>query len=414
MRLSKRSGMSTMIAGIAIIVVLVVAGVAGYYLGVSSAPTSTTGVTSTVTTTLGAGATATVTATTTVTATGSASAGNSAPQLSVLQADAVAAQKECGTQSTCLTVYSTVDPGDWAADMAPSFYQAFPWANSKINWVGPSAAQVTSMAISECQTNHVVGDLLVVTLGIVYPVINANCILDYNSPMAPLANATVASGGADPNGAWYVSFVSIPVIQYNTAQMKALNLPIPTQWSDLGNPVYKGHIAFQTATSLSATTGIFYNLYGQMGNSSWTTLMKAIAANQPIITASASTTTGDITAGTAALGIGLYNDYLAAIAAAPGSMGIVTPSPNVYNPGISAITKGSAHPAMAKLVEDWLMSNAGQQGYAETARTPVNPQIAAIFNLVPPKTTLVNSYSNTTIFKNPTVWTTLFKNIFGA
>lgn len=399
---SRRNAVSSTIFAAGVIVALVVAGAGGYYFGTSgvSPTTSTTTVTA-------AGGTNTVTSTVT------AGFGNAAQQFSVLAQDAVAAQKECGSQATCLTVYSTVDSGDFAADMAPNFYQAFPWANGKVNWISTSAAKVTSMAISEHQANNVVGDLLVVTLGIAYPTILAGAIQNYTSQMAPLVNATAASGGADPHGAWYLSFISIPVIQYNPAQMQSLNLPIPKNWADLANPVYKGHIGFQTAASLSASTGIFYYLFNQMGNSSWTSLMQGIAANQPVITASASATTDNVVTGKVALGIGLYNDYLNAIAGAPKSIGFVSPPPNVFNPGVSLLTKGS-HPAMAKLMTDWLMSNSGAQAYAETGRLPSNPAVGQIFNLVPPGVTLVNSYSNAAIFANPGQWSTLFKNIFGA
>lgn len=392
---TRRTAISSTAFAVGIIVALIVAGGGGYFYGTSVAPSSvsTTTVISTV-----SGGTITVTA----------SAGNSAPQLSVLAQDAVAAQQECGTQSTCLTVYSTVDCSDWQADMAPNFYQEFPWANGKVNWVCPSASQVTSMAISEHQANHVVGDMLVVTEGIMYPVLLAGGILNYSSPVAPLANETCGSGGA-----YCVAFLSMPVIQYNPQQMTALNLPIPKTWQDLGNSVYKGHLGFQTATSLSATTGIFYYLYTQMGNSSWTSLMNNIAANSPIITRSASATTDNILTGKVALGIGLYNDYLSAHATNATLMGYVAPSPNVYNPGVVTLTKGS-HPAMGKLLEDWLLSNMGAQGFAETARSPNNNAISSIFGLLPSGVTLVNSYTNPAIFSNPTSWTTLFHNIFGA
>jgi iron(III) transport system substrate-binding protein len=373
---------------------LVVGAVGGYFYGTSAPGT-------------------TVTRTINQTTTGGGTVGTDAPQLAVLASDAAAARTECGSQATCLTVYSTVDGSDFTADMAPNFYQAFPWANGKVNWISTSASKVTAMAISEHQAGNVVGDLLVVTLGIVYPAILAGAVQNYTSPMGPLVNATVASGGADPHGAWYVSFISVPVIQYNPQQLQSLNLPTPKSWSDLGNPVYKGHIGFQTAVSLSATTGIFYYLFQQMGNSSWTSLMNAIAANQPVITSSASATTDNIVTGKVALGIGLYNDYLSAHATSPSTIGYVSPPPNVYNPGISALTKGS-HQAMAKLMEDWLMSNAGAQAYAETSRLPSNQAVAAIFSLNPPGTTLVNSYSNPAILQNPNKWTALFKSIFGS
>lgn len=383
---------SSTVFGVVIIVTLIIAGVGGYYLGTSI----------------------TVASVSTITIS-SGGLGNAAQQFSVLAQDAAAAQAECGSQPACLTVYSTIDASDWETYMAPNFYQQFPWAAGKVNWFSTSAAQITSMAITEYRTDNVKGDLVVATEGIIYPIILAGAIQNYTSPMAPLVNETASSGGADPNGAWYICWVTVPVIQYDPQQLQALNLPPPMTWSDLGNPVYKSHIGFQSAAAFGTTTGIFYSLYNQMGNASWTALMYSIAANEPVITRSASATTDNVVTGKVAVGIGLYNDYLAAHSTSPDTIAFVAPPPHVYNPGVSAVRKGASHPAMAKLMSDWLMSNMGATALAETDRASLNRQVTQIFNLLPPGTSsFVSSYTNPTIFNNLGAWSDLFKNIYGA
>lgn len=420
MKTVERNAVSTAVAAIGIIVALVVAGAAGYYVGTSGTSThsvSTTTITAqggggaTSTTTVGSGATggAASTVTTTVSATGSA-----------LQTQADLAKAECAkqTNNVCLTIYSTVDSSDWTQDFAPEFFSEYPWAAGKVNFVGLSAAQVQSRAISEYKAGQVQADFIQATEGITFPIILAGAIQNYTSPNIAQLNYT--KDAYDPNGAFTIVQLSIPVITYNPQQMQKLNLPIPKAWSDLGNPVYKSHIGFQTATSLSATTGIFYALYDQMGNSSWMTLMKNIAANQPVITASASDTTNNIVAGKVALGIGLYNDYLAAKSQAntSSSVSFVLPAPAVYNPVTVLVTKNAPHPQMARLMVDWQTSISGQVSYAISQRAPYQKQIAQQFGLIPQlpagQSTLQNSYANPAILTNPGAWSDTFKSIFGA
>jgi ABC-type Fe3+ transport system substrate-binding protein len=383
---TKRKAVSSTISALAIIIALAVGGAGGYFYGQSIS-----------------GTTKTVTSTVTSTATGTATA---------LQSQAQLAQAECGTQSTCLVVLSTVDASDFNTEMAPLFFQQYPWAQGKLNWQGLTASQVTTELISQFQAGKVQSDLSVVTEGIVYPAINAGAIDTYVSPQ--IAALGYPSGAYDPTGLWTTTFLSVPVLQYNPNVLKQLSLPTPTQWSDLGNPVYKGHIGFQTAASLSATTGIFYYLSTQMSNSTWTALMQSIAANNPTITPSASTTTNNVVTGNIAVGIGLYNDYLSAHATANASqISFVAPSPNVFNPGVVAMSKNAPHPQMAKLMEDWLISAAGQTGFALTARSPFQSTISGPLGLIPPGVTLVNSYTNPAIFQNTGKWSDLFKSIFG-
>ncbi len=322
------------------------------------------------------------------------------------------AQAECASKSTCLTIYSTIDTSDWTADFLPRFVAAFPWVTGKVNYQGLSAAQVTSEGISQYQAGKVQADLFSATLGIVTPIIAAGAVYNYTAigTLASLMNYT--TGQYDPNYAWVADGQSLIGLQYNTnaispAQAATLN------WSSLANTQYKGKISFQTATSLSATTGIFYYLSTQMSNASWTALMKSIAANSPTITASASDATNNIATGQSVLGIGLYNDFLSANKSGS-PIGIVFPSPSVYNPQICAIAKNAPDPAMAELADEWFMSASGQTAWASSGRTPIQSSIALEYHLYPPGVVFNNAFTNPAILSNTASWSALFKSIYGA
>ena len=340
------------------------------------------------------------TVTTTVTASGGAS-----NQTLIQQA-----QAECAGVSTCLTIYSTVDATDWAADFSGLFNASFPWAAGKVNFQGLTSGQVTSEGISQYQAGKVQADLFIATLGVIEPLVSAGAIQNWSNPLIPLMN--YSKGAYDPQGAWTVSFISIVGLQYNTQQISSTQASQLT-WNSLANSTYKGKVGFQTATSISATAGLFYYLSTQMSNSSWTSLMNGIAANQPVITSSASTTTNNIATGQIALGIGLYNDYLEAQKSGS-PIGMVFPSPAIYNPGVQSIAKNAPHPAMAQLVSEWLIGSQGQLGFAISNRTPYQTAIALQYHLVPPGIVLNNAYQNPKIFSNTAAWSDQMKSIFGA
>ena len=330
--------------------------------------------------------------------------------LTVLSNDAAAAEAECAQVQTCLTLYSTIDATAWTGAIGPAFFHAFPWASGKVNFLGLPAGQVTSRTLSEFQAGKVQTDMVLATIGIVYPILKVGAIQNYSNPLVRLQNYT--SDAYDPGGSWVVVWRSIVVIQYNTN----LTSPerVPHSWSDLADPIYKGKIAMQTAASLSGSGGLFYHLSTQMDNSSWTELMKGIAANQPIISTSSSAATDKIASGQAEVCPCLYNDYLdAKKSGAPIAVVLVNPTP--YNPGVITIAKDAPHPAMARLMEDWLMSVGGQAALASSGRAPFQTDIGKAFGVVPTGVKLVNAFADPgPVFANPGKWSDLFKSIFGS
>ena len=371
---------------VGVIVLLAITGVTAYYIGNSSAASNTTTITS------------------------------SASASSTLKSQASLAQAECAAQTSnvCLTIYSTMDTGTWANDFAPLFNQYYPWAAGKVQFVSLSAAMLSTRTISEHKAGAVQADVVEGTIGPYFPNILAGAIQNYSSPLIPQLN--YSAGDYDKNGAWTIVFQAPSDIVYNPKILTQLNLPVPTTWADLAKPVYKGHIDFQTGTNLATTGSVFYWLFTQMGNSSWTQLMKNIAANNPTIATSGGAVTTNAVTGQVPIGIGSYNDYLTAKATPNATVAVVTPSPTLENPAVAGIAANSPHPQMAKLMIDWWISAAGQAATAASGRTPYNAVLAGSLGLVPPGQPAVNAWGSgiSTVFPNAAFWSGVYKGFFGG
>jgi len=325
----------------------------------------------------------------------------------------VAAQNECeAAGSNCLTIVTTQAATNWDDCYGPAFYSDYPWATDKVTYTSASTAAETTQLISDYQVNSVQADIATGTLAGLAPALSAGVMINYTSPMVKSMNYSADAYGTN----WITTNLAIVHMIYNPSILTANNLPVPKTWADLANPAYKNQIAFQTATALGITTAEFYYLSSQMSNSSWTTLMQGIAANNPIITQTAANAEQDVISGQVAIGIATFDDYVGDV-----KEGIPTSvltfadiEPILYTPGIVAITSGAPHPNMAKLFEAWYISNSGQAAVLCTNHDPYSPVSGGLLNYLPPDYRLVNAYANTALLTDTGSWAALFKNIFGA
>jgi len=332
---------------------------------------------------------------------------------------AAAAQAECAAAgSNCLTILTTQSATNWANCYGPSFYATYPWATGKVTYTSLSTAALTTSLISNFQAHSVQADVATGTLAGLEPALSnsgggTDTVINYTTPQLALMNYSSTAYG--PN--WITTNIAIVHLIYNPTVMKADNLPIPTSWAALANPIYKNQIAFQTATALGITAAEFYYLSTQMTNSSWTTLMQGIAANNPKIEQTAGNAEQDVISGQDALGIATFDDYVSDLKSgiSPSALAFDDIEPIVYTPGVVTITAGAPHPNMAKLFEAWYISIPGQLGVLCTNHDPYQSQLSsALLGYLPSDYKLTNAYANTALLGDTANWSTLFKNIFGA
>jgi ABC-type Fe3+ transport system substrate-binding protein len=406
-----RTGVSTTVAVVVVVVALAIAAVGGYLLQSGGAATSSTVATTSSSETSSAAASSTSSSVTS-TSTSSASTNDTA----MMQGLAAAAQAECAQQTTtCLTIYTTQDAGNWAEYYGPAFDKQYPWAQGKVVYDSLSASDETTELLSQYQAHDVFADIATGTLAPLIPVYQGGAFLNYTTPETQFMNYTADAIGP----AWVVTDLAIVHMIYNPTLLPANE--VPKNWSDLAKPIFNGKIAFQSAAALSITTAEFYYLYTTMGNSSgqWTDLMKGIAANHPLLPGTAGTAEADVLNGQAVIGIDTIDSYVTALKGDPSApLKLVDIEPLVYTPGVVAITNGAPHPAMAKLVEAWFVSAEGQKAIYETNHLPYQTQLGAgLLAYLPPDYRLVDAYStysNTQLFQNTGAWSDTFDGIFGG
>ena len=401
-------GVSRTVDALVVVAALAASAFGGYFL-TSGGPTTTTTVTSS-----GSATTSAVTSS----AAGSASTTTSAPTQTsaAIIADLEAAAKaECAQVATCLTIYTTQDSGNWAEYYGPLFYQQFPWASGKVDYISWSASDLTTHILSDYQTKNFQADIVTGTLAPLIPAYRGGALLNYTSPMAKAMNYTSDAVGP----AWVVEDLAPVDLVYNPTLLPASQ--VPKSWADLANPIYNGKLAFQSPSSLSITTAKFYYLYTVMGNSSgqWTSLMKGIAANHPMITSTAGAAESYVLNGQAAIGIDTLDSYVTAVKASPNvPLKLIDIEPTVYTPGVVGIASGAPHPNMAKLMEAWFISPEGQTGVYQTNHLPYTTSAGTgLTSYLPSDYKLVDAYStyaNTPLFQNTGAWSDTFRAIFGA
>ncbi len=312
-----------------------------------------------------------------------------------------------------LTIYGVMDTADFTRWIEPAFYAQYPWATGMINYVGKSPSDIAVSALSEYNSGQVKADVLIDTLGAVESALIAGVAENYTNPMISLMN--YSAGTYDANGLWTIGFGIPIVVVYNKNLVDLAH--VPTAWQNLTDPYWNGKLVIDDPKTLNVAGALFAHLYPIFGNASWASLMQGIAANHPMKTVSAGDSFTDVAQGTAAIGIGLINDYLETLRQPTINVSIAWIPPATSLPIPCALCANAPHPNFAKLFLNWFASGAGQYAIVNTGRVPSSEAIASytiLRGVLPPGTSLVaTAGNNPDYYLNPTNWSTTYQSIFG-
>jgi iron(III) transport system substrate-binding protein len=321
--------------------------------------------------------------------------------------------EQLAMQEGKLVIYGVIDAPDFAGIIS-KFVSQYPWAKGKIEYVGLAPGEILTRALSEYRAGRVVADLIINTLPTMMPFVLEGATANCNNPMLTIMNYTAGTYD-DKDYKWCPAYWLPIVLMYNVEKLKGLGLTPPKDVTDLADPKWKGLIVLNDPKILNNAGALFVSLYPILGNATWTNLMKAIAANKPIIVKSASEAYAKLAAGEAVVGIGLINDYLVGLKKGI-PVEIIWTNPIYSLPIASYITKNAPHPNFAKLFLMWFLSGAGQLALSETGRIPMNLVIAqgSILKVMPSGITILPAgYNVPDFYTNPTKWISIFESIFG-
>jgi len=162
---------------------------------------------------------------------------------------------------------------------------------------------------------------------------------------------------------WTGMDMYISVICFNTVEAKKRNLPRPTKWTDLANPVYRGQV---TLPSPAATQTGYLNMLAwikDMGEQEAWKFMDKLHENAAMYTNSSSTPCKLAASGEYA--VGFSTDITAPLLKTKGApIDIILPEDKSgWEIEGTAIVKGTKNLAAAQALADWSVTKAANEQY---------------------------------------------------
>jgi iron(III) transport system substrate-binding protein len=145
---------------------------------------------------------------------------------------------------------------------------------------------------------------------------------------------------------------------YNTAVLKKIGAHPITTWQDLLQPKLKGLIGIVDPADVPTILQMFEVLGKALGNS----YLQKLAALKPQVASTIGTSVQDVAAGNLAVYIG-GNAVTSAQLEASGAplVDTVVSNPAFTSSGTVGIVSWAKHPAAAQVLENWMLSRAGQE-----------------------------------------------------
>lgn len=189
----------------------------------------------------------------------------------------------------------------------------------------------------------------------------------------------------DPEGEWFAVHQGAIAFLVNTDELG--DLPVPTTWSDLTDPMYAGMVGYldptQAAVGYSVLTAANLALGGTLDDFgpglAWAQEMKDNGVVNPVQTATASVQQGEIPI----LIDADFNGHKLTAAGDP--VEVVYPEDgSLAIPYTMSLVAGAPHEAGGKALLDYVLSDEAQMLFAQSFLKPIrdveiDPQIAAVF-----------------------------------
>lgn len=272
--------------------------------------------------------------------------------------------------SSELTVYTAIEAED-LKKYAARFNEEHP--DIKINWVRDSTGVITAKLLAEKDNPQadVVWGLAATSLMLLA---NDGLLQPYKPAGYDKLSEKFRDNSAEPS--WTGMDAWMAAICVNTEEAKKYNLPMPTSWEDLTNPVYKGHVVMPNPAS--SGTGFldvssWLQLFGE--DKGWT-FMDGLHQNISAYTHSGSKPCKMAASGETPIGISFA--FRGAKEKAKGApLELVFPKEGLgWDMEATAIVKGSKHMDAAKTLVDWTVSKKANELYNEGYAVVAMPGVA--------------------------------------
>lgn len=279
-----------------------------------------------------------------------------------------------------LTIYSTTD-GDNLKVIAAAVKKAHPDIN--ISWVRDSTGIMAARVLAE-KDNPRADVLFAMAATSMLTFDEMGMFIPYTPKGVDKLDKRYQDGGNDPDH-WVGIYGWAGAICFNTIEAKKNNLPTPTKWADLTDPVYKGHVVMPNPAS-SGT--------GYLDVSSWIQIwdearawdyMDKLHQNITSYTHSGSTPCKHAASGETVVGIS-WPFRGAKLKSKGAPINIIVPEEGIgWEMQAVAIMKGAKNVDAAKRFVDWSVSEAAMEIYAHRYSVVAMPVKTKKWDNFPPE-----------------------------
>jgi len=206
-------------------------------------------------------------------------------------------------------------------------------------------------------------------------------------PYVPADGDKIPTRFKDPNDYWYAIDLYLAAFCVNTEKLNEYNLPMPTSWQDLTNPVYKGHLIMpnpaSSGTGFLMVAGILetwdpdYKNKTIAENEGWK-FLEELDKNMGQYIKSGSRPAKYAAAGEYVIGAS-FAFVIANLKKEGKPVEMVLPAEgSAYELEANALMKGAKHPNNAKKFLDWAISDDAMRLYAKWKVGVTKPGIPPI------------------------------------
>ncbi|MHB2037381.1 MAG: ABC transporter substrate-binding protein [Nitrososphaerales archaeon] len=304
-------------------------------------------------------------------------------------------------QEGSVTIYTVITSTAIQA-VITAFNKQYP--SIKVNYYSGSSNDVLTKVQSEAQGGINAVDVIENNYLEQIPLQNSSLITSYVPPEA----ANISAADTIPNYCYGALNYAVALL-YNTNQVKANDLP-STWWQLVQNTSWTGHIGMGDPTIHFTTTQWLLALQPIYGNN-WTSFLQDLSALKPSFYHSMTPDAGAVATGSIELGIGLASDG-ATLSGQGAPIAVKFLQPTLKFDAYVCLATKAPHPAAAKLLMNFMLSQVGQQAEAnvgdQMVRTDVSSPFATQMASIHPIVFGQQSIANVT-----TAQQTTMKQIFG-
>ena len=264
-----------------------------------------------------------------------------------------------------LTWYTTFADDD-VQPIVAAFHKKYP--NVQVKPLRLSADKIPPRVITEQRGKQYTADIVSGDSPQVAQLLQAGAL----QPYTPKDQSALPSGLALPEGYEGIVYVVTTVVAYNPEIVKQKGLPAPTSWQDLTQPAWKGQFSIDPGA-----VNWYDSLVQGMGHDAALGLLKSLGANKPVFVESHTQALTQVQAGEPAGAATAYGYKASSLKKKNAkTVEFVNSSQLPASLTLIDVVKNAPHPAAARLFEDWMVSQEGQQAVVDiTNHTSIRPDV---------------------------------------